>query len=221
MGSTQAHDRMRRGGGARRTQPRGSRLGLPDNSPYLSRRQHARKVGDRMNRPAHLRMSFLGLALLGGIGGTAAREAISLAVPEVDGIPVAIFAVNIGGAFLLGLLLDALARRGPDEGARRTAGILTGTGFMGGFTTYRALAADAAWLIGNGDPAVGIGYGLATVVLGGLATWAGMAVAVATHGPTARPHEPIDPDLAEADPEARKAQPPPASPNDGAVPEPR
>src|SRR5699024_1782511 len=98
MGSTQAHDRMRRGGGARRTQPRGSRPGLPDNSPYLSRRQHARKVGDRMNRPAHLRMSFLGLALLGGIGGTAAREAISLAVPEVDGIPVAIFAVNIGGA---------------------------------------------------------------------------------------------------------------------------
>jgi CrcB protein len=172
-----------------------------------------------MNRPAHLRTSFLGLALLGGIGGTAAREAISLAVPEVDGIPVAIFAVNIGGAFLLGLLLDALARRGPDEGARRTARILIGTGFMGGFTTYSALAADAAWLIGNGDPAVGIGYGLATVVLGGLATWAGMAVAVATHGPTARPHEPIDPDLAEADPEARSAEPTPESPSAEAGPE--
>jgi CrcB protein len=172
-----------------------------------------------MNRPAHLRMSFLGLALLGGIGGTAAREAISLAVPEVDGLPVAIFAVNIGGAFLLGLLLDALARRGPDEGARRTARILIGTGFMGGFTTYSALAADAAWLIGNGDPAVGIGYGLATVVLGGLATWAGMAVAVATHGPTARPHEPIDPDLAEADPEARSAEPTPESPSAEAGPE--
>jgi CrcB protein len=172
-----------------------------------------------MNRPAHLRMSFLGLALLGGIGGTAAREAISLAVPAVNGIPVAIFAVNIGGAFLLGLLLEALARRGPDEGVRRTVRILIGTGFMGGFTTYSALAADAAWLMGNGAPATGIGYGLATVVLGGLATWAGIAVAVATHRPTARPHEPIDPDLAEAVPESRSAEATPESLIAEAIPE--
>src|SRR5699024_7507365 len=103
-----------------------------------------------------------------GIGGTAAREAISLAVPEVDGIPVAIFAVNIGGAFLLGLLLEALARRGPDVSVPRTARILIGTGFLGGFTTYSALAADAAWLMGSGALATGIGYGLPTVVLGGL-----------------------------------------------------
>lgn len=158
-----------------------------------------------MNRPAHLRMSFLALALLGGIGGTAAREAISLAVPAVNGIPVAIFAVNVGGAFLLGLLLEALARRGPDEGGRRTLRILIGTGFMGGFTTYSALATDAARLMGSGQPATGIGYGLATVVLGGLATWAGVAVGVATHRSTARSHEPIDPDLAEATPETPTA----------------
>src|SRR5699024_7819938 len=97
MGLTQPPERMRRGGGDRRTQPRRRRPGLPDSSPDLSRRQQARTVGVSMNRPAHLRSSCLGLALLGGIGGTAAREAISLAVPEVDGIPVAIFAVNIGG----------------------------------------------------------------------------------------------------------------------------
>ena len=174
-----------------------------------------------MNRPAHLRISFLGLALLGGIGGTAAREAISLAVPEVDGIPVAIFAVNIGGAFLLGLLLEALARRGPDVSVPRTARILIGTGFLGGFTTYSALAADAAWLMGNGALAAGIGYGLATVVLGGLATWAGVAVAVATHRPTARPHEPIDPDLAEAAPESRSTEATPESPSTEAAPESR
>ena len=159
-----------------------------------------------MNRPAHLRFSLLGLALLGGIGGTAAREAISLAVPAVNGIPVAIFTVNIGGAFLLGLLLEALARSGPDEGARKTIRILIGTGFMGGFTTYSALATDAASLMGNGGLGVGIGYGLATVVLGGLATWAGIAVGVATHRPTGRSHEPIDPDLAEAGPEPRSTE---------------
>ena len=159
-----------------------------------------------MNRPAHLRFSLLGLAFLGGIGGTAAREAISLAVPAVNGIPVAIFTVNIGGAFLLGLLLEALARSGPDEGARRTIRILIGTGFMGGFTTYSALATDAAWLMGNGGLGVGIGYGLATVVLGGLATWAGIAVGVATHRSTGRSHEPIDPYLAEAGPEPRSTE---------------
>src|SRR5699024_12197173 len=127
MGLTQAHERMRRGGGARRTQPRGCRPGLPDNSPYLSRRQHARKVGDSMNRPAHLRMSFLGLALLGGIGGTAAREAISLAVPAANATPVAICAVNISGAFPLGLPREALARRRPDERVRGTVRIPLGT----------------------------------------------------------------------------------------------
>src|SRR5699024_11056011 len=153
-----------------RTQPRSCRPGLPDNSPYLSRRQHARKVGDSMNRPTHLRISFLGLALLGGIGGTAARQAISLAVPAADGLPLAIFAVNSGGAFLLRLLVQPLAQRGPDVGVPRTARILIGTGSLCGFTTYSPLAADAAWLIGNGALAAGIVYLLATVVLGGVAT---------------------------------------------------
>src|SRR5699024_12549010 len=40
--------RVRRGGGARRTQPRGPGPRILDNSPYLNRRQHARKVGDSM-----------------------------------------------------------------------------------------------------------------------------------------------------------------------------
>ncbi|WP_253720273.1 fluoride efflux transporter FluC [Brevibacterium renqingii] len=182
-------------------------LGFPftvlDNSPYLSRHRHARKVGENMHRPTHLRASFLGLAFVGGIGGTAAREAISLAVPAVNGIPVAIFAINVLGAFLLGLLLEALARSGPDEGVRRTMRILIGTGFMGGFTTYSALAADAAQLLGRGAAAAGIGYGLATVVLGGLTTWAGIAVGAATHRRPGAQQVPVDPDLAEAAPESR------------------
>src|SRR5699024_10516842 len=113
----------------------------------------------------------------------------------------------------------ALARRGPDVSVPRTARILIGTGFLGGFTTYSALAADAAWLMGSGALATGIGYGLATVVLGGLATWAGIAVAVATHRPTARPHEPIDPDLAEAAPESRSTEAAPGTPTNEADPE--
>ena len=134
-----------------------------------------------MNRPVHLRLPYLGLALIGGTFGTAAREAITLAFPSADGIPWAIFAVNILGAFLLGLLLDALARMGPDEGRRRRLRILVGTGFMGGFTTYSALATDTANLLGEGDVGAGVAYGLGTVLVGGLATWAGIATATLAH----------------------------------------
>lgn len=144
--------------------------------------------------PTHLRASSLILVAAGGTLGTAAREAISLTVPSLAGIPVAIFGINILGAFLLGLLLSALARRGPDEGARRRVRLLVGTGFMGGFTTYSALATDAALFLGGvpgtesagGVPAVtastgiGVGYGLATVIIGGLATWAGIAIGALT-----------------------------------------
>lgn len=134
-----------------------------------------------MNRPLHLRLPYLGLAILGGTLGTAAREAVSLAFPPFAGIPLAIFMVNILGAFLLGLLLDTQARSGPDEAGRRTVRIMVGTGFMGGFTTYSALATDAALLIGNGSVGTGITYGLATLFIGGIATWAGIAVASAAH----------------------------------------
>ena len=128
-------------------------------------------------RPMHLRWPYLGLALIGGSLGTAAREAISLAIPDRAGIPAAIFGVNILGAFCLGLLLSALARLGPDIGMRRRIRILVGTGFMGGFTTFSALATDTAGLLGEGRIGAGLAYGLATVIIGGLATWAGIVVA--------------------------------------------
>ena len=128
-------------------------------------------------RPLHLRLPYLGLALVGGSLGTAAREAISLAVPDIDGIPVAIFAINILGAFCLGILLAGLARMGPDVGMRQKMRIFIGTGFMGGFTTYSALATDAASLLGEGRLGAGLLYGLVTVAIGGLATWAGIALA--------------------------------------------
>ena len=130
-------------------------------------------------RPLHLRLPYLGLTLIGGSLGTAAREAISLAVSDVDGIPVAIFGINILGAFCLGHLLSALSRMGPDVGMRQKMRILIGTGFMGGFTTYSALAADAASLLGEGRVGARLLYGLVTVVIGGLATWAGIALASA------------------------------------------
>lgn len=145
-------------------------------------------------RPLHLRLPYLGLALIGGSLGTATREAISLAVPDVAGIPVAILAINILGSFSLGVLLSGLSRLGPDVGMRQKVRILAGTGFMGGFTTYSALATDAANLLGEGRVSAGILYGLATVVIGGLATLAGIALASARRrNASERPSSPASP----------------------------
>jgi len=128
-------------------------------------------------RPVHLRPRDVALVFAGGTLGTAARASLTLAFPPVHAVPTAVLCANLTGAFLLGLLLDLLARGGPDRGHRRTIRLLIGTGFMGGFTTYSALATDTAMLMGNGSFGVGIGYALGTVILGAAATWIGIAVA--------------------------------------------
>ncbi|MGO4692285.1 fluoride efflux transporter FluC [Glaciibacter sp. 2TAF33] len=124
----------------------------------------------------------MGLVAVGGVFGTAAREGLTLAlpvrIPAAGGFPLAILLINLGGAFLLGWLLEALTRRGPDAGRRRTLRLLLGTGFLGGFTTYSALATDTALILGD-HVGIAVGYSLGSVVAGALATWAGIAVGAA------------------------------------------
>jgi fluoride exporter len=131
-------------------------------------------------RPVHLRWSYVGLVALGGAVGTAARAALADAFPAVDGVAWIIFGINLLGAFCLGLLLEALARSGPDEGGRRTARLLLGTGVLGGFTTYSTLATGTAQLLMDGRLGSASVYSLASVV-GGLAAvvlglWAAVLV---------------------------------------------
>lgn len=132
-------------------------------------------------RPIHLRWRYVGLVFLGGAAGTAARESLSLVVPTIGDVPVATAGINILGAFLLGVLLEAVVRRGRDEGGRRTLRLLLGTGFLGGFTTYSALATDTVQLAGSGDLALAFAYSLGTLLVGAAATWAGIAVAAIAH----------------------------------------
>jgi fluoride exporter len=127
------------------------------------------------SRPVHLRWDAVALVALGGAAGTAARVAITLAVPSVGVFAVGTFAINVVGAFLLGMLLEVLARRGPDAGQLRSIRLLFGTGFLGGFTTYSALATDTAMLTG-GDTGTALAYSLGTILIGGVATWAGILI---------------------------------------------
>lgn len=121
------------------------------------------------------------LVFVGGAVGTGVREAFALAFPtSVGGFPTTIFLINVVGAFVLGVLLETLSRRGPDEGRARRVRLLLGTGVLGGFTTYSAFAADAAVLL-RSVPAVAVLYVAATLVAGLLASIAGVAVGAALH----------------------------------------
>jgi CrcB protein len=117
------------------------------------------------------------LVLLGGTVGTGLREAITLVTPRVGDVPVATVGINVVGAFLLGILLERLARGGPDAGVRSDLRLLLGVGALGGFTTYSALALDSVLLGQTGSPAVALLYALGTLVVGAVASWAGIAVA--------------------------------------------
>ncbi len=138
----------------------------------------AAALGVALVTPANLAVVFVG-----GTLGTAAREALGLAlsasgVPAsgvpASGVPWAVLTANLAGALALGVLLEALAHRGPDRGMRRTVRLLVGTGFLGGFTTYSALASDTAQLFAAGDGWLASGYALGTVIVGAGATLAGI-----------------------------------------------
>lgn len=127
-------------------------------------------------RPVHLDPRLLALVFAGGTLGTAARELVSLALGTPDGFPLPTMLVNVVGAFALGLLLEALARRGPDAGRRRALRLTLGAGFLGGFTTYSALAVDTVLLGGDGAMPSAVAYAGATLLLGAAATFAGIVI---------------------------------------------
>lgn len=128
-------------------------------------------------RPAHLRPHLLALVFVGGAIGTAARASVAVLVPEQAGVPLPTLAVNILGAFLLGVLLEALGRRGPDVGPRRALRLTLGTGVLGGFTTYSSLTAETGTLSLAGGGGIAAAYAVGSLLLGVLAAWAGIAVA--------------------------------------------
>jgi fluoride exporter len=132
--------------------------------------------------PLHWQASALLLVFCGGVLGTALRYAAEDLLPH-DGSrwPWATFAVNLTGAFVLGALLEGLARSGDDAGWRRRARLFAGTGFCGAFTTYSAFALEIS-VLGKGSHFVtAVGYGLASVVGGVILAWLGIVLADGIH----------------------------------------
>lgn len=129
--------------------------------------------------PVHLHWRSVLLVFVGGAIGTAIRYLLSSAVPTAGGIPLITLVINVTGAFVLGWLLEALALRGPDAGRRRDLRLFVGTGILGGYTTYSSFAVDTEGLFAAHNPTAGIGYAGATILIGALASAAGIAAAAA------------------------------------------
>lgn len=129
--------------------------------------------------PVHLHWRSILLVFAGGALGAAVRYLLTVSVPSVAGVPLITFVINVTGAFFLGWLLQSLALRGADTGARRDLRLFVGTGILGGYTTYSSLAVDTDGLIAAQSVGLSILYAVATIAVGAIASVAGIALASA------------------------------------------
>lgn len=131
--------------------------------------------------PPHASWTGPGLVFAGGMAGTASRYGVGAVVAPWGVWPLATIAVNVTGAFLLGVLLEALGRRGPDVLVRQRIRLLLGTGFLGAFTTYSTLAVEVDSLVRSGSGGVAVLYASASVGAGVVAAMLGIWLASAHH----------------------------------------
>ena len=96
------------------------------------------------------------------------------------GFPMATLLVNLGGCFVMGLVTPVLRRRHP------LVGLVTTTGFLGGFTTFSGFAYDVHHLT-RPEPDEMVVYLAATVVGCVVAAAVGMVVTERLTCPDAAP----------------------------------
>lgn len=145
-------------------------------APTFDPKEESAPVSQRTFPSAQARS--VALVAAGGVLGAPARYAISDALPSSGyGFPTATFITNLTGALILGALLEGLARLGPDQGRRRSARLLVGTGMCGAYTTYSTLAVDSDQLLRAHRVGLAVAYALGTVLLGLVATGVGIALA--------------------------------------------
>jgi CrcB protein len=117
----------------------------------------------------------LPLIALGGAVGAAARYQLTVTFPVHAGrFPVTTFAINISGAFLLGVLLEWLTRHRDETHWARW---LLGVGVLGAFTTFSTMAVELTELGRDGHTLLAVGYATASLVVGVAAVLAGLLTA--------------------------------------------
>ncbi|GAB3618732.1 fluoride efflux transporter CrcB [Okibacterium endophyticum] len=110
---------------------------------------------------------------VGGMAGTLLRLMLDLAMPhEPTGFPVSTLIANVLGSGVLGLLVGAVWGRAGTPAWLRMG---LGTGLLGSFTTFSALAGSVVSQSMAGDWMLVAGYVVSTLVLGTAAAWIGIA----------------------------------------------
>lgn len=146
------------------------------------RAARAAERGAPSPRPPHHHLGLVGLVAAGGVVGTTARYATTLWLGTAgSGLPTATLTVNLVGCFLLGLLLEALGRRGAESPRMQAARLALGTGVLGGFTTFSSLAEELAQLVHEHADGVAVLYAVVSVVGGLVATVLGITLAAGHH----------------------------------------
>lgn len=114
--------------------------------------------------------TWVGVAVLGG-GGAVLRYRIDTALSARTGraLPLGIFAVNISGAFALGLLAGS--------GVEDDVLVLAGTGLLGAYTTFSTWMLQTQVLARDGRGRLAVTYVVASIVVGFIAVAAGRGLA--------------------------------------------
>ena len=116
--------------------------------------------------------SFL-LVFVGGGIGSLFRYSIGIffATQFKSFFPYGTFMVNIIGCFLLGLVIGLIENK---RMLSPEMGILFGTGFCGGFTTFSAFSMEANQMMENGNWLLFVGYTVGSFGVGILFTFLGL-----------------------------------------------
>lgn len=145
----------------------GEELQRPQSSPFARvRHSRRRRLGVRLS-------AVLAVALGGAVGGCA-RYGVELLIPtRSTGFPWATFAVNVGGAFCLALLLVLILDVWPPT---RYVRPFLGVGLLGSFTTFSTWMVEFDQLLADGAAAIAASYLTASVLAGVVATGLGLVL---------------------------------------------
>lgn len=111
----------------------------------------------------------------GGFAGSVLRYLMTkyLSVILPTSFPIGTFAVNLLGCFLIGVVMGLSFESLISTRMR----LMLATGFCGGFTTFSTYSLEIFELGQKGEPDIGILYLFASIILGLLCIWIGLATA--------------------------------------------
>jgi CrcB protein len=138
---------------------------------------------------SRLIMRDLLLVAVGGSIGATARYGIGLGAARMlgKGFPWGTLLVNVGGCFVMGIVMEVLLNLESHTAEAMTPGIKlqaslwrqgVAIGFLGGLTTFSTFAADTIRELDfkSGQPLLGFANIAANVLLSLAAVWLGMAL---------------------------------------------